>query len=113
MKVRFKGNPSRYRDLTPGNLYRVIGIEADHFRLMNDLGQPYLYSPGIFEVVDNRRPRDWRAWQGEQGEQYAYPPALARPGFFEDYFDHDKKAMATLQAYLAACCQPRRRAASA
>jgi hypothetical protein len=100
MIVKFKGSGIRYPDLTPGNLYRVIGIEADHYRLMNDIGRPFLYPPTLFDIVNAAEPKDWRSHRGEDGERYAYPEELAEPGFFESYFDGDRRAMATLHAYL-------------
>ncbi len=98
MRVRFKGNRD---DLTRGNIYRVIGIEGDWYRIMNDHGQPYLYDPALFRVVDSTEPPEWRSAIGQEGERYAYPPALGKSGFFEDYFDGDRKVMATLHEYLA------------
>src|SRR5207249_5009180 len=94
MKVSLKKSSSRYRDLTPGNVYRVIGIEADDFRIMNDAGRPFLYPASLFVIVDPTEDRNWKIWRGADGERYSYPPQLARPGFFEDYFDHDRKTMA-------------------
>jgi hypothetical protein len=90
-----------YSDLTAGNVYRVLGIEADDLRLMNDAGLPYLYPADLFVVVDPREPDDWVTELGEEGERYAYPKELGRPGFFEDYFDRDPKATAELRQYLA------------
>src|ERR1700722_16383525 len=90
MKVRYQpssGEESRQFDLTPGNVYRVIGIEADDYRIMNDEGLPFLYSAGEFLVVDPNEPSEWRTEFGDEGERYSYPAELAEPGFFEDYFD--------------------------
>jgi hypothetical protein len=101
MKVKLKHASSKYRDLTAGNVYRVIGIEADEYRLMNDDGRPFLYPPRLFMLVDPAEPEQWKNWLGEDGERYAYPEELAKPGFFEDYFDGDRKALATLHGYLA------------
>jgi hypothetical protein len=100
MKVRLKKVSRRHPDLTAGNVYHVIGIEADDYRLLNDFGRPYLYPPELFEVVDPKRPRDWRSVIGEDGEEYAYPPQLGKPGFFEDYFENDGRAVQTLHTYL-------------
>jgi hypothetical protein len=101
MKVQFKTRYPKYRELTSGNVYRVIGIEADQYRIMNDEGRPFLYPPKIFHIVDAHEPRQWHTWYGEDGERYSYPKDLQQPGFFEDYFEGDRKAMATLQRYLA------------
>ncbi len=92
---------SRYRDLTPGNLYRVLGIEADDYRIVNDEGRPFLYPPELFVVVDPSPPSDWVVTRGDEGEQYAYPPVMGRPGFFEDLFDNDPKAVGAFQQYMA------------
>ncbi len=100
MKVRLKAASSKYKDLTPDNVYRVIGIEADDFRIMNNIGQPFLYPPRIFQVVDETPGRDWVFSTGVDGEHYAYPPQLSLAGFFEDYFDGKRRAHATLQSYL-------------
>ena len=104
MQVQLKPNrpdPDQYADLTPGNRYRVLGIEANDLRLLNDEGQPYLYPPQLFIIVDPTEPPDWVTTYGDEGERYAYPPALSRPGFFEDYFDGNAEAKAALRQYLA------------
>jgi hypothetical protein len=95
MVVKLKRRNTRYRDLTFGQLYVVIGVEADQFRILNDAGNPFLYPPGLFAVVDGREPGDWVSEQGEDGERYAYPPPLNTPGFFEDFFDWKARAVGT------------------
>ena len=65
----------------------VIGIEADDLRLLNDTGRPYLYPSRLFAVTDRREPRDWVTEFESDGERYAYPSRLNKPGFFEDFFD--------------------------
>lgn len=95
MRVKFQRKTSRYPDLTPGQSYAVIGIEADDFRLLNDCGQPYLYPHQLFDVVDPYEPEDWVTEVGEDGERYAYPPPLNACGFFEDFFDAKPEAVAT------------------
>jgi hypothetical protein len=39
---------NQFPELTPGQSYAVMGIEADDLRLINDEGRPYLY-PMIHE----------------------------------------------------------------
>lgn len=95
MIVRLQRKNTRYSDLTLGQHYAVIGIEADDFRLLNDRGQPYLYPNKLFEVVDPREPEDWVIELGDDGERYAYPPPLNTCGFFEDYFDSKRQAVVT------------------
>ena len=89
MKVKVKrgAHAGAYRDLSSDRVYAVLGIEADDFRLMNDDGKPFLFPAQMFDVVDPTESGDWVVTYGSDGEKYAYPPALSRVGFFEDYFD--------------------------
>src|SRR5216684_2101850 len=80
MTVKLRRTNARYRGLTPGQPYVVIGIEGDDFRILNDAGRPYLYPPGLFKVLDTREPGDWVAEYGDDGERYAYPAPLNTPG---------------------------------
>lgn len=82
-------------DLSVGQPYVVIGIEADDLRIINDEGRPYLYAAELFRVTDHSEPSDWVAETGDDGERYAYPPPLNQPGFFEDFFDSKPDAVAT------------------
>ncbi len=95
MIVKLKEDSEEYEDLTYGQNYTVIGIEADEFRLLNDQGLPYLYPPLIFEITDPHKPSDWIWETGEDGERYAYPPQLNHIGFFEDFFDGREIAVKT------------------
>ena len=72
MIVKLKKS-ARYRDLTFGPPYVVIGIEADEFRLLNDAGRPFWYEPSLFLVVDNHTPAEWFTEIGDDGERYSYP----------------------------------------
>jgi hypothetical protein len=95
MIVQLHARDSRYRDLTPGQPYVVLGIEAGDLRILNDQGRPYLYPRELFAVVDAREPDDWVNERGEDNERYAYPPPINSGGFFEDYFDGKPEAVAT------------------
>lgn len=95
MIVKLKKPSRQYQDLTFGQLYGVIGIEADDLRLLNDAGRPFLYPADLFSVVDAREPTDWVTEFGEDGERYSYPPPLNKPGFFEDFFDQKQRAVVT------------------
>lgn len=94
MIVKLKQQAVRRADLTPGQPYAVIGIEADDLRILNDHGQPYLYPSEQFEVIDAQQPHDWIIEIGDDGEHYAYPPQLNRVGFFEDFFDDQEETIA-------------------
>ena len=93
MIVKLKKKNSRYRDLTFGQSYVVIGIEADDLRILNDAGRPFLYPGNLFSVIDAQEPVDWVTEFGDDGERYSYPPPLNKSGFFEDFFDQKRKAV--------------------
>ncbi len=95
MIVKLRRRNSRYPDLSAGQKYVVIGIEADDLRILNDQGRPYLYPSRLFEIVDRHEPQDWITEFGDDHERYAYPPSLNGIGFFEDFFDDKRKAVAT------------------
>ena len=95
MIVKLKKKDSRYRELTCGQRYVVIGIEADKMRILDDTGRPFLYPPDLFSLVDQLEIVDWVTEFGEDGERYCYPPSLNKIGFFEDFFDEKAKAIAT------------------
>jgi hypothetical protein len=95
MIVKLRSRDPRYPDLTPDHPYVVLGIEADDFRILNDLGRPFLYPPELFKIVDSREPEDWVSELGEDNERYAYPPQLNSTGFFEDFFDGRSEAVTT------------------
>jgi len=95
MIIKLKKRKTQYRDLTFGQPYVVIGIEADEFRILNDAGRPFLYPPDLFSLVDAREPDDWVTEFGDDGERYSYPRPLNKSGFFEDFFDQKAKAVAT------------------
>ena len=95
MIVKLREPLEEYPDLTHGQYYVLIGIEADDFRLLNDRGRPYLYPHHLFEVVDPKKPSEWVTEVGDSGELYAYPPKLNTVGFFEDFFDGNQQAVST------------------
>ena len=88
MIIKLNKSNIEYCDLSEGQAYFVIGIEANYYRILNDAGKPYLYPPDQFSVVDSTEPEDWITDYGEDGERYSYPSQLNNPGFFEDLFDH-------------------------
>lgn len=95
MIVKLKKKNERYRDLTFGTPYVVIGVESGDLRILNDAGRPFLYPPDLFSIIDAREPVDWITEFGDDGERYSYPPSLNKSGFFEDFFDEKAKAVAT------------------
>lgn len=74
-----------------GQLYEVLGIEADYYRILTDpinpifSNEPVLYEPDIFNIIDPIEPSFWVSELGETGERYAYPINWFKRNFFEDY----------------------------
>ena len=95
MIVKLQHPVEAYPDLTYGQGYVLIGIEADDFRVLNDRGRPYLYPHDLFKIVDAQKPSDWITEIGDEGEVYAYPSALNAVGFFEDFFDGVESVVST------------------
>jgi hypothetical protein len=95
MIVELPERATQYPDLTPGQPYLVLGIEANDLRILNDRGKPYLYPHDLFRVTDSQEPADWVSEIGEENERYAYPLPLNSIGFFEDYFDGKPEVVAT------------------
>jgi hypothetical protein len=106
MRVRLKGGWSRtYPELTLGNVYRVLGIEADDLRIIDDAGEPILFSPRAFELVAATHPVNWISERGTEGELYAYPPQLKDPPhFFEKFFDYELSVRRKLHGYVHKLC---------
>ncbi len=87
MIVKPKSTNPRYPDLSEKQQYFVLGIEAGGYRILNDVGKPYLYAPELFDVIDPTEPGDFVTEFGEDGERYSYPAPLNEASFFEDFFD--------------------------
>lgn len=101
MEVRLKDKYRPPWKLRHGAVYRVIGIEADYYRIIDEDGSPALYDPELFEIIEPSQPEDWVTSFGADGERYAYPPELDKPGLFEDYHDGDETAIAIVREYIA------------
>jgi hypothetical protein len=88
MKVRCKKN--RFQGvrhaLTINAVYEVLGIECDSYRIIDDLGEPFLFDAPMFTIVDQSRPTSWIT-ESLDGHEYSYPRPFGKPGFWEDYHD--------------------------
>ena len=69
---------TRYWSLSLGREYEVLGIEADWLRSLNDRGEPVLFDPACFRVVDPSEPECWVSFV-EDDARYAYPPEWGGP----------------------------------
>jgi len=85
MKIKAQ-NKENY--IISGKEYIVLGIEADSYRIMNEIGEPCLYGPDGFEITDESQPSFWVCGVGEDDEKYCYPKEWSGVGFFEDYFNN-------------------------
>jgi len=95
MKVKL----TKYQNsLSIGNTYRVIGIECNSYRILSDVGEPYLYPPESFEVIE-KGGEDWIT-EYIDGDEYSYPLEFVEY-FFEDYFEtYDLKKRTAIRRYL-------------
>lgn len=100
MKVKLKSNVRDVTGLKNNVTYRVLGIEAGDYRILDESGDPVLFQPAFFEIIDPRYPSEWIVETGEAGDVYAYPKELMRPGFFEDWHDGEEETKAELLTYL-------------
>lgn len=50
-KVRWRGQ-TEWLMLTHGQIYTVLSVEREWFRVIDDSGEDYLYPPDAFEIVD-------------------------------------------------------------
>lgn len=96
MKVKAKSNIHtddidglENEDITIGEVYSVIGIEGDYYRLVNDVKEPVLYPKILFDIIDPDIPDNWLKTEYE-GELFLGPIETSRAGFYEDYFDGNK-----------------------
>ena len=63
-----------HRGLTPGATYHVVGVDTESFRVVDDNGEPLLYSKDLFDIVDSSLPSDWvvEKTEDEFGENTEY-----------------------------------------
>ncbi|MCD4727217.1 MAG: hypothetical protein K8R46_06125 [Pirellulales bacterium] len=108
MKVRLQKDynrimPGKKHRLTSGMDYRVIGIECDDYRIINDKNDPVLYPSRLFDITDSTEPSDWIS-KIEDGCRYAYPAELNEVGFWEDYHDNVPTVVDVFHKYMAGLC---------
>jgi hypothetical protein len=99
MKVQLK-NGIHINGITPDNLYTVIGLDDQYYRIVNDRREPIIYERENFIVIDAFLPSSWIRKEFEDGDYYLGPPELSSAGFFEDYFDHKSDACKRFNRFL-------------
>jgi len=91
--IKLKDSEGYSLSLTIDQIYEVLGIEADKYRVLTDPeskpygNDPVLYDPDCFRIIDPQEPDFWTCQYGEEGERYCYPPEWNEVGFFEYYHD--------------------------
>jgi hypothetical protein len=90
-----------HQHLIPNKTYKVIGIDDEYYRIVNEIGEPILYPKYLFEVVDPAVPETWIRQEYGPDEYYIDPPELCRAGFYEDYFDGKPEAKVVFEQFLA------------
>ena len=103
MKVKANQNASESKWLTVGKEYVVIGLDDEHFRVIDDIAEPILFECSWFDIVDEHVPEDWVwRWYYVDGEEYFYadPFGLHLRGFYADYFDDKEYSVRRFQEYL-------------
>ena len=57
IKVLYKGK-SHPLYLINGKIYKVLSVEKNWYRIIDESGEDYLYPPDLFEVVENEELKD-------------------------------------------------------
>lgn len=52
MKVKYIGNEYIGTAFDPDKIYEVLSIEKGWYRIMTELDEDYLFSPNLFEIVE-------------------------------------------------------------
>lgn len=83
--------------------YLVLSIQGSPgrelaVRVLDDRGGvPGVWPIEMFMTISSRIPSNWVVSIGENGQFDAAPWKWLRPGFWEDYFDHDPQAIADFE----------------
>jgi hypothetical protein len=84
-----------------GAVYNVLSIwvEPGHtrYRILGEQSPPGLFSPDMFEIVSSVIPNTWRIGSPKPGCLSLEPEPWMRPGFWEEFYDHDAQAAACFE----------------
>lgn len=86
--------------ITKGNIYPVLGIDAEFYRIIDDQKEPILYRKENFDIVDSAIPDHWVKIEYPDGDYYIDPLEFSEPGFYEDYFDGLPQVVKIYERYL-------------
>ena len=72
-----------------GKIYEVLARSDDHYRIIDENGEPFLFGIDCFEIIEPKEPDFWVEkyyFHGESTYRHANPEGWGT-GFFEKYFD--------------------------
>ena len=72
---------------------RILFRLPDRGARLDEIESPGLWDAGMFEIVSDRMPTCW-VTRLEDGRLTLAPREWQRPGFWEDFFDHEPDAVA-------------------
>lgn len=102
MVIRLKVNvpaETKPASISQDKEYRVLSIEGDMYRILNDQADPVLYEAGMFDIIDPAIPTDWVVERDGEGEINAGPAGFP-PYTWEDCHDGVPAAREVVLRYL-------------
>ena len=64
-----------HTSLVPDKEYRVLCLEDDDYRILDENRQPLLFPKGAFDVVDETKPFDWISVRYRRNQSEYWRPA--------------------------------------
>jgi hypothetical protein len=90
---------SSHETISPDEIYLVIAVDRDFYRVIDDAGQPVMFPKELFEVIDKRIPSGWAFDEHVGGSYYLEPIPCSVPGFYEDYYGSDGDQVAQIRSH--------------
>ncbi len=86
--------------LVQGNDYQVIGILANDFQIVDESGEPSLYSKSYFIDFDVAVPQEWVFRHYSHDFYTCYPSEFSERAFFDRYHDRHQKKIDIFNQYV-------------
>ncbi len=97
LQLRVPDENRNARWIRAGYEYDVLGIEVTdgivRLRVESEQGTPALVESELFELVDPDVPASWVVLMGPAGGLSLEVKAWSRPGFWEEFYDRDPRAL--------------------
>lgn len=84
--------------LKPNAVYYVVEIDWEHYRVLNEYGEPVPYRKALFDVLDPV-PKSWVTKQYKGGLYRVRPSSLGARFSFDDYFNKKSEAVMQFRLY--------------